>query len=200
MREFKWSPEQYAKLQPLKLVDYIVVHHTANADVPVEMVDQWHKNRGWAGVGYHYVVRRNGDIERGRPEHMQGAHVIGHNDHSLGVALGGDFTKYVPPEAQLSAAVKLVRDLLMRYPKAKLARHRDLQSTSCPGDAFPWDKFTEAVSRKEDDKVRLIIKGKPIDVDVRLINGRVYAPVRDLFAALTYQVSWDEKGRTVRVE
>ena len=46
-------------------------------------IDTWHRKQGWKfGIGYHYVIRRNGEIEPGRPEWMVGAHCVNHNSHS----------------------------------------------------------------------------------------------------------------------
>lgn len=57
-------------------------------------IDEWHKDRGWKGVGYHHIIRRTGVIEVGRPETEIGAHVKGHNTNSLGVCMvgRGEFT------------------------------------------------------------------------------------------------------------
>ena len=53
-------------------------------------IDTWHRQRGWKlGIGYHYVVRRDGQIEAGRPEYMVGAHCLNHNAHSIGVCYEG---------------------------------------------------------------------------------------------------------------
>lgn len=52
-------------------------------------VDAWHKARGWDGIGYHYLIDRDGVIETGRPVDKIGAHVRGHNSASIGVAMVG---------------------------------------------------------------------------------------------------------------
>lgn len=137
-RAFNWPPERLKKLSPLGAVEYIVIHHTDSGDVPVETIDNWHVNRGWSGVGYHYIVRKNGDVEKGRPDDKLGAHVQGHNHHSIGVVLTGNFMSDVPAGAQMDALDKLLVELKRKHPKAKVVRHRDLQNTSCPGNMFPW--------------------------------------------------------------
>ena len=56
----------------------------------VNQIDTWHRKQGWKlGIGYHYVVRRDGTIEPGRPEWMVGAHCRNHNAHSVGVCYEG---------------------------------------------------------------------------------------------------------------
>ena len=62
----------------------IILHHRAgNGDV--ESIDAYHKSLGWEGIGYHYYIRKNGDIYSGRPEWRAGAHTKGHNIGTLGI-------------------------------------------------------------------------------------------------------------------
>ena len=74
-----------------------VVHWTAthiDQDIGVEEIHQWHQQRGYTGIGYHYVIRRDGSIWRGRPINYIGAHADtnGHNNNSIGVAFVGGYT------------------------------------------------------------------------------------------------------------
>ena len=147
-RSFKWDPKQFAQLKPLTAINYIVIHHTESHDVPIETVDQWHRTRSFAGVGYHYLIRANGDIEQGRPENKMGAQVLNHNHESLGVCLTGKFMETQPTSAQMDSLVELVSDLMSKYPKAKLVRHKDLAATNCPGDKFPWDRLNSLLADK----------------------------------------------------
>ena len=69
----------------MRRIDSIIIHCTASPDymdIGVKEIDRWHKDRGWSQIGYHYVVRRNGEIERGRPIEQQGAHAKGANQTS----------------------------------------------------------------------------------------------------------------------
>jgi hypothetical protein len=65
-----------------------VIHHTASHDVSAETIDQWHKEMGWDGIGYHFVIRKDGTIEKGRSLSKQGAHAKGRN-HWVGIVLTG---------------------------------------------------------------------------------------------------------------
>ena len=76
-----------------------VIHHTAgnkiaDRDLTVEEIDRYHKSKGWDGIGYHFVIRKNGNIETGRDINLRGAHAKGRNDY-IGIALTGydKFTK-----------------------------------------------------------------------------------------------------------
>jgi len=80
------------KLAALAGVKAIAVHCSATrptAIMGVREIHRMHVDRGFACVGYHYVIKRDGTIERGRPEDKMGAHVEGHNRDSLGVCLIG---------------------------------------------------------------------------------------------------------------
>ena len=75
----------------------VVVHWTAtyiDQDIGVEEIHRWHQEKGWSGIGYHYVIRRDGSIWRGRPVNYVGAHAKanGHNNRSIGVAFVGGYT------------------------------------------------------------------------------------------------------------
>ena len=120
---------------------YIVIHCAATPPdmvVTAEMVDRWHKSNGWAGIGYHYLIRRDGMIEPGRPLQEQGAHVSGHNHDSVGVCLAGGVDRNKKPEInftrdQWSSLKRLVKELTVKYPHASVVGHRDFN----PGKACP---------------------------------------------------------------
>lgn len=70
----------------------IVVHCSDtpdNREHTAADIHRWHQERGWDGIGYHWVIRRDGTIEPGRPEYWTGAHVKGHNKGSIGICLIG---------------------------------------------------------------------------------------------------------------
>lgn len=80
----------------MREIDDIIIHCTATpAGRPhtVEDVRQWHRQRGWQDIGYHYLVYLDGSIHRGRPEEQEGAHCYGHNAHSIGVAYVGGLSQ-----------------------------------------------------------------------------------------------------------
>lgn len=134
-----------------KTTKHIVLHCSAtrpNMDIGVKDIRRWHIAQGWDDVGYHYVIRRDGRVEKGRPEQDVGAHVARYNSSSLGICLVGgvnqkDFTK---PENNFTAEQWVaLRDLLAvlirKYPDAKVLGHRDFPGVSkaCPCfDARQW--------------------------------------------------------------
>lgn len=123
----------------------IVIHHTGGADIDAyaEQIHQWHLQAGYAGIGYHFVIRKNGDIERGRPAWAVGSHAYGANSDTLGIHLSGCFTHILPTEKQMEACALLIANLCDEYKiptdRKHILGHREvdpdgLRGTSCPGN------------------------------------------------------------------
>lgn len=87
--------------------DTIVIHCSAtkpSMDIGAADISYWHRQKGWLAIGYHKVIRRNGEIEDGRPLNARGAHVQGHNDHTLGVCMVGGVNDKGKPEDNFTEA------------------------------------------------------------------------------------------------
>ena len=72
--------------------EYIMIHCAAtraDMDIGAADIDRWHRQRGWRKIGYHYVIRRNGEVETGRDMDAVGAHCKGMNDKSVSICLVG---------------------------------------------------------------------------------------------------------------
>lgn len=123
--------------------DFIVVHCSATppqSDIGADEIDQWHKDRGWAGIGYHAVVRRDGQIEFGRHFDETGAHVKGQNFRSVGVCIVGGVDYNGTPENNFTAkqfvSLRVLTEMLQKaYPLAMVVGHRDL-SPDLDGDGI----------------------------------------------------------------
>jgi len=126
-------------LQKRNRTDLIVIHHTGGSDIDAsaEQIHEWHLNKGWSGIGYHYVIRKDGTIERGRPEWAVGSHAYGENSHSLGIHLSGDFDQASPTAAQVEKCAMLTAYLCQKYDipidRGHVVGHGELMSTDCPG-------------------------------------------------------------------
>ena len=119
----------------------IVIHCS---DVPpgvrssAKDIDGWHKDKGWKGIGYHFVVRRDGTVETGRRLEEIGAHCVGHNKYSIGICYeGGQDAAGRHVDTRTPAQVTALRELVERmhayFPKAVILGHRDLNPTKdCP--------------------------------------------------------------------
>lgn len=127
-------------LSSRRVTDAIVIHHAAADNASPEAIHAWHINNGWAGIGYHFVIRKNGEIHRGRPLWASGANVLNHNWHTIGVCCEGNYhvKGAVMPKAQMDALHEVLRYLKSIYPSAAIKFHRDYGGSVCPGDYFPY--------------------------------------------------------------
>ena len=127
----------------MRTITLLVIHCSAvrpDQTSSAAQIDTWHRrDRHYKfGIGYHYVVRRDGQIESGRPEWMVGAHCKNHNAHSLGICYEGGLNARGQPAdtrtlAQKLAMVQLLEVLRRRYPKALIVGHHDLNPQKpCP--------------------------------------------------------------------
>ena len=128
----------------------LVLHHAAG-NGPVEQIHGYHKNtKGWAGIGYHFYIRKDGSVWRGRPEDTVGAHTLNYNSVSIGVCFEGNFENEQMSDAQKNAGRELVAYLKEKYPSvAEVKRHGDLRATDCPGKNFPFDEIANGASESE---------------------------------------------------
>lgn len=132
-------------------VDEIILHcadvgrnwsfeHTA--EQAVSEVDRWHRNRGWKGIGYHYVIMPDGSWCQGRDTQDIGAHTLNRNAHSIGVLLCekeeikrlAQFSTYFT-RAQWDRVVTISRTLGI----SKISGHNDYANKLCPGFKVPKD-------------------------------------------------------------
>ena len=126
----------------MRSITLLILHCSAvrpDQTSSVAQIDTWHRQRGFhLGVGYHYVIRRDGTIEPGRPEWMIGAHCLNHNAHSIGICYEGGYDARGQPAdtrtpAQKTAMRRLLEELHQRYPKAVILGHHDLNPQKpCP--------------------------------------------------------------------
>lgn len=117
----------------MRQIKYIVIHCSATIegkDFSAADIDRWHKQRGWSGIGYHYVVKLDGTREKGRPESRIGAHVKGFNKNSIGVCyIGGLGLNMAPKDTrtpeQKAELKELLCELKAKYPQAEIKGHRE---------------------------------------------------------------------------
>ncbi len=133
------TSSQYQNYRPINL---IVIHCSGtpvDCDVTLEMITAWHQSLGFATIGYHYYITRDGEVHAGRPLYQIGAHALGYNAHSIGVCYEGgmdafgDFADTRTPEQRESLRLLLKR-LREDYPEAVILGHNDLPGVNkaCP--------------------------------------------------------------------
>lgn len=130
----------------MRAVKKVVIHCTDSddsLDIGYREIDEWHRQNGWMSVsgiscGYHWIIRRDGTIEQGRPESESGAHVRGHNKDSVGIVWVG---RSKPDAKQLETLKKLVRGVINRYRLGPLDvyGHTELDGKkTCPNLDMDW--------------------------------------------------------------
>ena len=135
---------------PMKTIEGIVLHHSGVKVLQsVETIHNYHKNKGWAGIGYHFYVKKDGSVYRGRPENMAGAHCPGVNSISLGICAEGDFEQEIMNDVQKNAIVELIKDIKSRYNIKWIKGHREIISTDCPGANYPLQEIIDLANNNE---------------------------------------------------
>ena len=129
------------KLLRMRKINFIILHCSCvkpNQQSSAADINRWHKERGWKGIGYHALVRRDGTIEYGRRLDEVGAHCKGHNKYSIGICYeGGLDSAGEPADTRTPEQVKVLRELVERmhayFPHAVIVGHRDLtHDRDCP--------------------------------------------------------------------
>jgi N-acetyl-anhydromuramyl-L-alanine amidase AmpD len=128
-----------------KKTEMIVVHCAAtkaSMDIGATEIRKWHvDDNGWSDIGYHYIIKRGGLVEIGRPEAFQGAHAPAANSKSIGICLIGGMAEDGGPEnnftmEQFLSLKDLIKKLKMTNPNiVEIVGHSDIQENkpNCPG-------------------------------------------------------------------
>lgn len=145
----------------------IVLHHAEANGCTVYDINRWHKGNGWAGIGYHFYVRKDGSVYAGRGIDRVGAHAGANpskpaykyenwaNRETVGICAEGRYQTETMPEVQKQAIVRLCRYVIEKYPTVtRIYRHSDISATDCPGDKFPFDEIVSEVWKKEPERGR----------------------------------------------
>lgn len=125
----------------MRKITEIIIHCTATPDgknFTVADIDRWHRERGWQGIGYHYVIYRDGTVHPGRPLRQPGAHCLEHNANSIGVCYvggmssDGKIARDTRTPKQRAALLQLVAELMAKYPGSTVHGHNEFSAKACP--------------------------------------------------------------------
>lgn len=149
--------------------EYLIVHHTGGTDTDpladtsshtFEIVNDWHVQKGWGKIGYHYFIDKTGLLTQGRADNEEGAHTIGYNTKSLGICLAGNFDATMPTQEQINTLAKLLNDKVKQYaiPNTKIVPHRFVSPKSCYGKLLgdDWARRLLAVNTSRSDILKAI--------------------------------------------
>jgi N-acetyl-anhydromuramyl-L-alanine amidase AmpD len=170
-------------------VNGIVLHHTAvSALQSVEVIHNYHKNHnGWAGIGYHYYVRKDGSVYRGRPEEYAGAHCPGVNSSSIGICAEGNFNEETMSDEQKNAIIELIADIKSRYNITYIKGHREIIATSCPGNNYPLDEIRNAEPSPEPQPGEYTFE--QFVMDVQVAEGQTGKWIDGIVGRKTYELT-----------
>ena len=162
---------------------------TKNYDTTRDEIDRWHKGNGWSGIGYHYVVRHNGTVEKGRANDATGAHILGMNSESIGICFSGhgDFFEWTPE--QYKAGMVLIKSLMAQYliPADHVIGHREMNDLikkglfdkkyavhkTCPGKQIDMNAVRETLTEP--------ISSEPVDGLVERWGELLFDSIRNLY-------------------
>lgn len=160
-----------------KRITRIILHHAAATTCTAQQIHSWHIANGWAGIGYHYFVRKDGTIYKGRPDDMVGAHAGNNNSDSIGICFEGNFDKEQMNDTQKEIGRQLVAELKEKYSIEKIQKHSDVNATGCPGKNFPFDYIAGQPTARCALNIRQLEEGMSGE-DVKslqgALNGRGY--------------------------
>ena len=141
--EINSYPLDFGSLEKRAYTGAVVIHHSGmrNVDMTVGEIHDLHKYKNrWSGIGYHFVIHKDGIIEHGRPIETKGAHSLLNNEFTVGICLTGNYNIGEPPQTQVSSAVQLIGAICDKYnfepTDTTIFGHRDLGKTTCPGDSL----------------------------------------------------------------
>lgn len=139
------------KFNKRKSTDFVAIHSSAtrpSMNWGVANIEALHRSRGFLGVGYHIVIKRDGTAENGRPIDTVGAHTKGHNSTSIGICMIGGVQERNAhqPENNFTPEQFHTLDIILQglenqYPNIKIQGHRDFSGTAtlCPSfDVSKW--------------------------------------------------------------
>lgn len=157
---FKWNGSLSYTNKPKR----IILHHAEDSICTVQQIHSWHLGNGWTGIGYHFFVRKDGTIYRGRPENAIGAHVSGANTNTLGICAEGSYMTEIMPTAQLNAIKWLIQYLDNKYGQLPIYGHREVGSSNCPGTNYPLAelKARKGIVQTETKVENVVVTTHPI--------------------------------------
>jgi len=138
--------------RPMNQVKYLIIHHTAGPDTQTpDIIAEYHvRTKSWGGVGYHFIIDKNGTVYYVGDLTTARAHTYNYNHLGIGICLMGSFMGRQPPDEQINSTHELCSQLLFRTPELPgtdgwedVVPHKQFRATACPGDT--WDLWQQKV-------------------------------------------------------
>lgn len=139
--QLKHHPTKRFPTRPLQQIQWIIIHHTAiPPHIGAERIANHRVDRqGWPGIGYHYFITGDGQIQQTNELTTQATHAGQYDPVSIGVCFAGDFTSTIPSQAQIEAGARLIAWLLSQFGLSlqSVIGYKEVVNTQSPG--LQWD-------------------------------------------------------------
>ena len=146
-------PHRKYGVRLISAITHIAVHHSATVTGSAEAYAHYHvEHHRWPGIGYHYVVERDGRIKKCNSLSTVSYHVGPSNRIAIGICCTGDYDQVSPPAIQLKAAAELIAELMRALPQLTVSNiwgHTQFPGyakKSCPGKRYPLPRLRELVT------------------------------------------------------
>lgn len=135
----------------MEQIDTVVVHHSATSSGTPEAYARYHvEKRGWPGIGYHYVIQKDGTIYQTNQLDTISYHTSGQNTNSIGICLTGDYDKQEPVQIQLQKCAQLIAALRQNFTQElKIRSHAAYSTKTCPGKNINMENIVRLVQAYE---------------------------------------------------
>lgn len=137
----------------MRQIKQIIIHCSATPegrDIGAASIRRWHKEKGFSDIGYHYVIRLDGTIEKGRPIEQVGAHCKNYNRNSIGICYVGGTEKdcKTPKDTrtkeQCKAMTELLKQLHRQFPNVTIHGHSEFANKACP--SFNVNEYLQSIN------------------------------------------------------
>jgi len=139
------GPGTYAKRHLGQIVRF-VIHHSADPKGTPQKYANYHVySHGWPGIGYHFVIQKDGTIYQTNALETISYGVANYNTGSVNICLTGNYTIEMPPPKQMESLIWLLKDLSGRLGPKPIEAHSTYTATKCPGDNINTEQISQAV-------------------------------------------------------
>lgn len=161
--------------------EYIIIHTAAlkGDDYDIEDIDEWHRERGWQMVGYHYFICKDGTIQQGRPDDLHGAHCRGMNTKSLGICFQGHGDHELWTRDQKLSFQRLAAQKRKKYyiSVENVHGHRRYATKTCPGTLIRMEAVQALYSSAQGiQRIKKVQPADPIELPTKEITDYDLSP------------------------
>jgi len=135
----------YGKRTLSQIVRFVIHHSATTTGDPWQYAKYHIENHGWPGIGYHFVIQKDGTIYQTNTLDTISYHVGGSNTGSVGICLTGNYDVETPPSAQINSLVWLLKKLSAELGQKPIEGHREFSTTHCPGSQIDTAKIFQIV-------------------------------------------------------